>query len=185
MIQKLTLSGLRYVLTHLRECDEREFKATLFTGDIEETVKRIYNLPGATWECRTADGTPAVIGGFTQVWVGLAGGWLWGTADWSKVSREVTRFVFRFILPALDQTGFHRIECRALKGNEETIRWLQLIGFHEEAVTAQFGQGREDFILLARTAVHARSAPQKPSLIPSRHAGRCQADASQLRFSFL
>jgi RimJ/RimL family protein N-acetyltransferase len=68
---------------------------------------------------------------------------------------EVTRAMKQHILPTLDRRGVHRIECRAMASNVASIRWLTMLGFKQEAVTAQFGQGREDFVLCARTVGHA------------------------------
>jgi RimJ/RimL family protein N-acetyltransferase len=61
------------------------------------------------------------------------------------------------ILPALDARGVHRVECRAMEANVASIRWLEMLGFKREAVIAQFGQGREDFVLLARVTGDAPS----------------------------
>jgi hypothetical protein len=157
VIVDLTHPGLRYVMTHLRAEDAAEVRATIDQGDIELTCRLIEGVAGAKWEARTAEGRPAVVGGFSCVWPGLAHGWLWGTDEWPEVGREVTRFVKRFILPALDRAGFHRIECRPLASNDH--RWLKFIGFKPEAVTAQFGQGREDFVLFARTKGHDHIRP--------------------------
>jgi hypothetical protein len=151
MIGNLTYPGLCYVMAHLRAADRREAGATVAgIGGPENVCAVIWSVPGPKWEARTDEGTPAVVGGFTPVWPGLASGWLWGTDEWDLVGREVTRFVKGFILPALDEAGFHRIECRPIAGNDLAQRWLKLIGFRQEAVTAQFGQGREDFVLWAR-----------------------------------
>jgi RimJ/RimL family protein N-acetyltransferase len=68
---------------------------------------------------------------------------------------EVTRAMKKHILPTLDARGVHRIECRAMASNTASIRWLKMLGFRQEAVTAQFGQGREDFVLCARVVEHA------------------------------
>lgn len=153
MIDTMTPEGLWYVMNHLRAHDMREARASLIVhNDVPTACERMWHAPGQKFECRTQDGVPSVIGGFSPIWPGLCAGWLWGTYNWPKVALEVTKFVKHAILPGLEAAGFHRVECRTLKGNTETERWLRLLGFQEEAVTAQFGQGREDFILFARTA---------------------------------
>ena len=154
MIQGLTMIGLEYVLGNLRAADAVEVRATIFQGDAASTSALIWSIPGPKWEARTVGGEPAAIGGFVPVWPGLGSGWLWGTDRWEEVALEVTRAMKRHILPALDARGVHRIECRPMAGNAAVIRWLKLVGFRQEAVTAQFGQGREDFVLCARTAGH-------------------------------
>jgi hypothetical protein len=156
VIQPLTPFGVDYVLHHLNEHDAEEIRCTVWMGGNLDTVcKQVFTTPGLKWEARTRSGRPAVIGGALPMWPGVAVGWLLGTDDWPKVGLEVTRFVKRVILPELEERGLHRIECRALAGNAEVIRWLKAIGFHEEAAIAQFGQGREDFVLCARIFGHA------------------------------
>ena len=155
MIQEMTPLGLLYVLNHLRPKDEAELHATIFLNDIETTCKVIMFLPGVRWEALTVNGLPAAVGGFSPVWPGLGAMWLWATDEWPQVAREVTRAAKRTILPAFDHAGVHRLEARPMAGNDEVVRWLKLLGFNLEAVIAQFGQGREDFLLFARTASHA------------------------------
>ena len=154
MIQGLTIDGLLHVLGHLRAHDEAELSATLDQGDVEATGHLIWMIPGPKWEALAPDGEPAAIGGFTPIWSGLGSGWMWGTDRWDEVVLEVTRAMKRHILPSLDRRGVHRIECRPMADNAAAIRWLELVGFRQEAVTAQFGRGCEDFVLCARTTRH-------------------------------
>lgn len=152
MIDKLTPDGLWHVMNHLRVKDHREAHCSFIVhGDMDHACHRLFVSPGDKFECRNALGVPTVVGGFSPIWPGLCAGWLWGTSDWPDVALEVTKFVKRDILPELAAVGFHRVECRAMAGNDDVIRWLKLVGFKQEAVVAQFGQGREDFILFAWT----------------------------------
>ena len=154
MIVGLTPFGLEFVLGNLRDADEAELRATIGRGSAEATAKLIASIPGPKWEARAGD-EPAAIGGFVPVWPGMGSGWMWGTDRWGDVIIEVTRAMKQHILPTLDARGVHRIECRAMASNTASIRWLEMLGFKREAVTAQFGQGREDFILCARVVEHA------------------------------
>ena len=155
MIGGLTQEGLEFVIGNLRPGDEEEMRATIYRGGARATAQLIWSIPGPKWEARTFDGEPAVVGGFIPVWPGMGSGFLWGTDRWPDVVLEVTRAMKRHILPTLDSRGVHRIEARPMASNTAAIRWLQVCGFRHEAVTAQFGQGREDFALLARLADHA------------------------------
>ena len=156
MIGGLTPEGLEFVLGNLRDADEAEVKATIDKGSAEATAKLIAMIPGPKWEARTErDAEPAAVGGFVPIWPGMGSGWMWGTARWDEVVIEVTRAMRKHILPTLDARGVHRIECRTMANHTASIRWLEMLGFKREAVTAQFGQGREDFILLARVAERA------------------------------
>ncbi len=185
MIQTLTPEGLMYVLTHLRAADKREFEATTFDGDFMLSGRQIFMLPGPKWECHTPRGKPAVMGGFVSIWPGTGTLWMWGTPDWPEVRVEVSRFVTREVLPDLDKT-VHRIECRTIADNKDVIRWLKYLGFQQEAVNAQFGRGREDFLLFARlaNAPSRLEIPPKDQLPADEDFGR-GADDRQLRLPLL
>jgi hypothetical protein len=156
LIGGLTPFGLEFVLGNLRDADEAELRATIYKGSAAATAQLIAGIPGPKWEARTErDAEPAAVGGFVPIWPGMGSGWMWGTGRWGEVVIEVTRAMKQHILPTLDARGVHRIECRALASNTASIRWLEMLGFKREAVTAQFGQGREDFILCARVTGHA------------------------------
>ena len=156
MIGGLTQTGLEFVIGNLRDADAAEVRATIDKGSAEATAKLIATVPGPKWEARIdSDGEPAAVGGFVPVWPGMGSGWMWGTDRWNEVILEVTRAMKQHILPTLDARGVHRIECRAMANHTASIRWLEMLGFRREAVTAQFGQGREDFILLARVMADA------------------------------
>ena len=156
MIGGLTQYGLEFVVGNLRDADEAEVRATIYQGSAEKTAKLIASIPGPKWEARTEhDAEPVAVGGFVPIWPGMGSGWMWGTGRWDEVIIEVTRAMKQHILPTLDARGVHRIECRAMASNTASIRWLEMLGFKREAVTAQFGQGREDFVLCARVTSNA------------------------------
>jgi hypothetical protein len=157
LIQDLTPEGLGWVMTHLRDKDWEEVTATVFNGDIDAVCQEIWTTPGLRFEARLTTGEPAVIGGVVFIWPGLANGWMFGTDRWSGVALEVTRTVKRVILPALDRERVHRLECKAIEGHTDVDRWLAMLGFQREAVIAQFGQGRQDFVLWARVVGHDAS----------------------------
>jgi hypothetical protein len=156
MINNLTSVGLEYVLGNLRAHDRREVEATIDCGSAQATAELIRTIPGPKWEARTRAGRPAVVGGFTPVWPGLGSGWMWGTDDWDEVALEVTRAMRKHILPALERNGVRRIEARPMYGNIDAVRWLELVGFEQEAVTPGFGRRGEDFVLFARLTHEAR-----------------------------
>jgi hypothetical protein len=150
MIAELTQDGLFTVMTRMRPEDLRELRATTMTTTARH-AGQIWELRDSAWEARTADGEVAGIGGFVPLWSGVCTVWMLATPRFAEVGLEVTRFVRRVILPALQEVGYHRAEARALRGNDGTARWLHLLGFHQEAVIAQFGRAREDFVLFAWT----------------------------------
>jgi hypothetical protein len=156
LIGGLTQAGLEFVIGNLRDADAAEVRATIDKGSAEATAKLIANIPGPKWEARTElDAEPAAVGGFVPIWPGMGSGWMWGTGRWDEVVLEVTRAMKRHILPTLDARGVHRIECRTMANHTASIRWLEMLGFRREAVIAQFGQGREDFVLCARVTSNA------------------------------
>jgi hypothetical protein len=59
------------------------------------------------------------------------------------------------MVPALLEAGYHRAECRSLASRQDTRLWLTGLGWVEEAVLAEFGSRRENFVLYAWTASRA------------------------------
>jgi hypothetical protein len=155
-IGNLTQYGLEYVLGNLREHDQLEVAATVDQGSALDTAKLLWSVPGPKWEMRTHDNIPAIVGGFTPVWNGLGSGWMFGTDDWDAVALECTKAVKKHIIPALERNGVRRIEARPMAGNDKALRWLKLVGFKQDAVTAQFGRGGEDFLLFSRLTHETR-----------------------------
>ena len=150
MLGELSQYGLEYVLGNLREHDRAEVEATIDMGSARQNAELLWRIPGPKWEARTADNTPAIVGGFSPIWYGLGSGWMWGTEEWDEVALETTNAIRKHILPALERNGVRRIEARAMAGNEKAVRWLKLLDFHQETVTRSFGRGGEDFVLCAR-----------------------------------
>ncbi len=151
-VQRLTRYGIGRVLRRLRESDQREMAASI--GDDPGAVGlMLWNLTGGLrWEALDKNGHALMIGGVTQVWPGLGAAWAYCAVGYERVIGEVTREVRREILPTLDAMGFHRIEARPMEANLMSCRWLETLGFERQTALAQFGRGRETFVLYARYA---------------------------------
>jgi hypothetical protein len=161
----MTPSGLGFVLSNLDVNDEMEYMATLGALGHQTAWKIIWSGHEMAWEAVTPQGLWGAIAGVRPIWPGLCALWMMRSREWPAVSREVTRVIATEYLPNLERMGFHRMELRCISGNRAAERWLRLIGFQKEAVTAQFGRGREDFVLYSRTSPRdkAPTSIQAPS----------------------
>lgn len=106
---------------------------------------------------RDDTGEPVAVWGAYRMNAGTASCWAFGTPGWPHVVRGVTRHIKKIMIPTLLKAGFHRAECRALEKREDTRIWLTSLGWLAEAVLAEFGVRRENFVLYAWTA--SRAAP--------------------------
>jgi RimJ/RimL family protein N-acetyltransferase len=63
------------------------------------------------------------------------------------VSFALTRWVKRFMIPALKEAGMHRAEARSLATHTTAHAWMQSLGAKQESVLRQYGRDKQDFIL--------------------------------------
>jgi hypothetical protein len=152
---------LRHIAENLRLEDLEEFNAARGEGFdrtklAEETawVAR-QGLGWVAW--RNDTGEPVATWGAHRMNAGAVGVWAFGAPGWVRTIRTVTRHIKSTMIPALLKAGYHRAECRALASRADTRIWLTSLGFEQEAVLAEFGVRRENFVLYAWTA--SRAAP--------------------------
>lgn len=165
--------ALRHITANLRQSDRDEILATMWTSNPDELVDRVMWCPQAGW-IATLDGEPVAAVGVNPIWPGVWSGWAFGTDDFRKVGRLLTRHIRRFIIPMLLRDGAHRCEALTIEGHDEAHRWLESFGFTREATHPERGRNRETFHTYA-----ARRREVEDVLKPrherrnSRSAARC------------
>jgi len=166
--------SLLYILKNLRPDDREELGATQgHKYEPRDFARKISGLEKGRGVSFIAwhDGLPACVWGAYVMTPACLSVWAFGTPDFKRVIRPVTRHIQKAMIPVLLKAGFHRAECRALATRYDTRRWLNFLGFRAEAVLSGFGVRREDFILFAWTvddeAAHSRQSPQR-SRVPLR-----------------
>jgi hypothetical protein len=164
-ITGIAVEPLTFILDHLRPEDREEIAAV--RGDKFDAARMASELTRISssfdaWIFWNADAREAVarpiaaLGAYAMT-PKVAGCWAFGTDEWPLALRAVTKHAKAVMVPKLLEAGFHRAECRALATREDTWRWLTSLGWQQEAVLAEFGTRREDFILFAWRAPDERA----------------------------
>ena len=128
--------GILYVCQNLREKDRLEIHATVptWTGDSTELALGIINVGGDQWVARTPDRIPAAVIGAT-VYADkprCLSVWAFGTDEWGKVVRLLTKHIKTYMLPQFKELGIIRADCRALSSRDDIRRWLSRLGARAE-----------------------------------------------------
>jgi hypothetical protein len=148
--------ALFLALCYLRACDIVEIEAARGKFVASELAIEIMRAAFKVWFVydKLFRATPIATFGLYRMTPTCAGVFAFGADDWPLVVKGMTRRILRDIMPKAPEWGLHRAECRALKSRQDVRRWLEGLGWREEAVLSEFGARREDFILYAWTAPH-------------------------------
>lgn len=148
--ERPTFEGLRYICEHLRERDRAEIFATRYVETADALAADTLQCGDFQWMV-CLDGVPvASIGAFPavpNVWTV----WAYGTDQWPRVVRALTKHVRRFMAPALMQTSAVRVHCFALKTHTEARNWLEALGARPEHELDNWGKNGQTFILYSWT----------------------------------
>jgi hypothetical protein len=94
------------------------------------------------------DGVPcAVIGGYPthgSCWTAFA----YGTDQYSRVIRLLTRWAREFMMPAVQNAGMTSVFVYVLAEYVQARKWLAMLGYREVALIPDFGKNDEDFVLM-------------------------------------
>jgi len=137
--------------------DERKQYAA-FTGEAFDADRVAARLAASlltmpTWPAWviTADGTPIVAAGFSQLRPGVWQDWMVSTpAAWDTHWRAVTRLA-RKVMDSMLRGDAHRLQCVALASRTKAHRWYRALGLAPEGVLYGYGVRGEDAVMYART----------------------------------
>jgi RimJ/RimL family protein N-acetyltransferase len=135
---------IRSVLNNLREDDLLEMQAC--DTDLVRLPDIIMKHKLFAFCAYSFDQGPIAIWGMTQRRPGVGAGFAFGTDHWGEALLAMLRHIRGFVLPFLEQTGFHRVEAAALADRDDVARFMALIGAEPEAVLRSYGTAAEDFI---------------------------------------
>lgn len=130
----------------LRQRDKDELYALAWEEDPFDLARRTAAMGEFQWIARWRS-TPVASIGAVPVWPGVWTVWAYGTDEWPRVVRLLTRHVRRFMIPALMNAGAHRAHCYALRDNEDACRWLGYLGARMDAVLDNFGKNGQTFVI--------------------------------------
>ena len=161
MLAKLNEPDLLFVADRMREWDRREVFATQWDDDAAKLVSNILAGGEFGWVAGV-DGLPVAAFGAIPVWNGVWQVWMFATDDWPKVALGVTRFIKKVMIPALEEVGCHRAECRSMDGHDVAHRWLECLGAHKESELPHFGRDGQTFYLYCWTRPISRPHSREP-----------------------
>jgi hypothetical protein len=152
MVAPLDAHSLLYIAMNLREWDAREIYATRWVDDplllVDDSLSAAAQ-PGSIAHVVGLEKPIAAIG-MRPISPGVYGAWCYGTNEFVRIGKSLTKLVVQSMIPALLAAGGHRAECRSIDGHEDAHRWLEYLGFiREGAPQRDFGRNRETFHLYA------------------------------------
>ena len=144
-LAKINHSDLLYVADNMREWDKREVFATRWDDDASELCDAI--ISGGEFGWIAGQDLPVAAFGAIPTWQGNWQVWMFATDRWPEVALGVTRFIKKVMIPALEESGCHRAECRSMEGHDVAHRWLESLGAYKESELPHYGRNGETFYL--------------------------------------
>ena len=136
--------GMIYaVLENLRAEDLREMQAA--GTDFEMLPVVIMRHKVFAFCAFDYDTGPIAIWGMVNRRRGVGAGFAFGTDQWHRAVVPMLRQIRGFVLPFLEDTGYHRVEAAALAGRDDVRRFMELIGAEPEGLLRGYGTSGEDF----------------------------------------
>lgn len=133
------------IATNLRPRDREELFATRYGNDPAALARDAVATGAFRWGAYL-DGRPvAMVGAFPR-WPNVWTAWAYGTPEWPKAALTITRHVRRFMLPAIYNSGAHRVDALALASHTDARRWLESLGAVAEKTLDNYGRNGEKFV---------------------------------------
>lgn len=155
--------ALLHIAMNLRQWDAREIYATRWTDDpnvlVDDTLRAASRRGSLAYVVGLKKPIAAI--GMTPMWPGVYGAWCYGTNEFGKIGKSLTKLVVQIIIPTLLCAGGHRAQCLSIDGHEDAHRWLEFLGFVREGHPQRdCGRDRETFHLYAwRLSDHEGARP--------------------------
>lgn len=147
MQREFTRAELSYVCHNLRAQSHDEiFGATEL--DPDQLVEVMYRRPSINF-VGYYDGAPAAILGAYRMHGDTWGFFGFGTDDWGKIWRSVTKVALKELFPEVKRIGWQRAQCVCLASNAEVHKWLEFLGATKECVMRSYGKDGEDYAMFA------------------------------------
>lgn len=156
-LAKLNEDDLHWVASRMRQRDRDEIFATRWDDDIDRMVKEIMGGGEFGFVAGDDNGLPIAAFGAIPVWNGVWEVWMFATDEWKRIALDVTKFGHRTFFPALESTGYHRLQCRSLSTHTVAHRWLESMGAHKESELPNYGRNGETFYLFCWTRPVAKT----------------------------
>ena len=144
------------IARNLRERDREELMATRYGDDPADVARDACNSGAFRWAAYV-DGRPvAAIGAFPR-WPRVWSAWAYGTDEWPKVVRLVTRHARNFMMPAVYNSGALRMDALSMESHHDARAWLEYLGAEPLNVLANWGKNGETFVSYVWTRKQTRA----------------------------
>jgi hypothetical protein len=138
-----------FIAENLRKSDKMEVFATRWTENGDDLADAILSYGDFGWIACSDDHVPVAAFGAVPMWNGVWSVWMFSTDRWPEVSISVTRFIKKIMTPALEESGYHRAECRSLAENTVSHKWLEMLGASKESEVRNYGRNGETFYIFS------------------------------------
>jgi hypothetical protein len=151
------------IVIHPPSFDELLHVAKNLRGDDVKELSATRNLAQPTWLATSAhaakykriayfDNEPVFAFGMSMIKPGLGQAWGFGTEKSHLVTRTVTKFIRKTMVPEMLSMGLTAAQAIGHPDNQVSRRWLSHLGFREIANLSGIGAGGQDLILWVTTA---------------------------------
>lgn len=139
------------VSRNMRQDDWDEVMATRWDDSPYSFAADHMRLNGPKYVIRANDDSPVCVGGIAVHQPGVGQAWLVGTNRLFERRKEIWHVVKTVINHYMHKhdTPLHRIHAFSAYNHKMSHRWLEKIGFKQEAVMQSYGKHGEDFIVFS------------------------------------
>lgn len=128
-----TTGDLEYVIANWRDSDRDEIMAQWWNDDdasYAQVTARVLETVGVVHVTRTAwlDGKPVIIWGAIEISPTVWQVFAFGTDDFAKAAKYVTKHIKRVLIPTLRSRGANVAKCWASVDHVTSCRWLEFLG---------------------------------------------------------
>lgn len=147
IVREASLFDLLYIAQNMRARDVQELSATRAV-DPDSVAADAFSSP---WRrvVDDRDGRPCLCVGARPLHSGVISMWGFGTNSYRDAARLMTNHIRGTMIPELLAVGVHRAQCIVHPENRASQRWLESLGFFQEAILSRFGAGNQDMFLFA------------------------------------
>jgi hypothetical protein len=159
-------SDLSFILSNLREGDQREIDALLGSAT---PVPAVVQMVAQSWlqsqfkrMVYGRDGQPIAFICFNAYTATSLQVSMLSTARWKEATRPLIRWGLKYFKPQALRRGYRRVECRTIVGNSDAIHFLEGLGFRLECRVLDYGLHDEVFLQYAWRASDHVPFPENP-----------------------
>lgn len=145
-IHPINYGNTLYIAKRMRALDREEIFATRWDESEESLCADAVAVPGMSFIV-SKNGEPVCALGGVPEHPGCWSVWMFATDKWNSVALTATKFVKRWLIPAIENTGANRAECKSISTHSVAHKWLDSLGATRESVLERYGKNGEDFYI--------------------------------------